>query len=281
MTTSFIAACVQNCGTIDAKTTMERAEELIREAASNGANLICTPEFFSCFDTQLLGLNTNPHTEKAHPALTRFRSLAEELKIWLLLGSLTIFGEGSDNRLFNRSYLIDTSGRIVARYNKIHLFDTDIDKKDVYRESDQFQPGSEAVVTTTPWGLLGMTVCYDLRFPQLYRDLAKAGAGILTVPSAFTKKTGEAHWHILLRARAIETASFIIAPCQSGTHGIGSTYGHSVLIDPWGNILADGGGEDEGVVIAEIDLQLIKKARRRIPSLNHDREYKAPVQQGI
>jgi len=260
---------------------MERAESLVREAASKGANLICTPEFFSCLDTQLSGLSTNPNREEAHPALARFRSLAEELKIWLLLGSLTIFGEDTDKRLFNRSYLIDNSGKIIARYNKIHLFDIDIDKKDVYRESDQFQPGSEAVLAATPWGLLGMTVCYDLRFPQLYRDLAKAGAGILTVPSAFTKKTGEAHWHVLLRARAIETASFVIAPCQSGTHGIGATYGHSVLIDPWGNILADGGGEDEGVVIAEIHLNLIDKARRRIPALKHDREYKAPAQQNI
>ena len=281
MTNSLIVACVQNCGSIDANATTERAEELIREAASSGANLICTPEFFSCLDTQLSGLNTNPHTEKTHPALTRFRSLAEELEVWLLLGSLTIFDEGSDNRLFNRSYLIDTSGKIVARYNKIHLFDININKKDVYRESDQFQPGSEAVLAATPWGLLGMTICYDLRFPQLYRDLAKAGAGILAVPSAFTKKTGEAHWHILLRARAIETASFVIAPCQSGTHGIGATYGHSILIDPWGNILADGGGENEGVVIAKIDLQLIEKARRRIPSLEHDREYNAPEQRRI
>ena len=276
MNETFNAACIQNCASIDAKQTCDRAEELIREAASMGADLICTPEFFSCLDTQISGLSTNPHPEEKHPALVRFKTLADTLKKWILLGSLTIQGDINDSRLFNRSYLVNPSGNIVARYNKIHLFDIDIDKEEVYREPDQFQPGTEAVVAPTPWGLLGMTVCYDVRFPHLYRDLAKAGAGILTVPSAFTKKTGEAHWHVLLRSRAIETASFIIAPCQSGTHGIGTTYGHSLIIDPWGTILADGNGEDEGVVLAEINLALIQKARRRIPALKHDREYTKP-----
>ena len=277
MTETFTAACVQNCATLQPKETTDRAEELVREAAAKGADLICTPEFFSCLDTQLSGLGTDPHTEETHPALPRFRALADELGKWLLLGSITILGDDTDSRLFNRSYLINPLGDIVARYNKIHLFDIDIDKKEVYREPEQFQPGTEAVLAPTPWGLLGMTVCYDVRFPHLYRDLAKAGAGILTVPSAFTKKTGEAHWHVLLRARAIEAASFVIAPCQSGTHGIGTTYGHSLIIDPWGNILADGGGEEEGVVTAEVDLALIQKARRRIPALTHDRDYVPPA----
>lgn len=277
MTDTFTAACVQNCASIDPTETTARAEDLIREAAARGADLICTPEFFSCLDTQLSGLGTDPHTEQTHPALPRFQAVASELQKWLLLGSLTILGDTTDDRLFNRSYLINPDGRIVARYNKIHLFDIDIDKKEVYREPDQFQPGTEAVLAPTPWGLLGMTVCYDVRFPHLYRDLAKAGAGILTVPSAFTKKTGEAHWHVLLCARAIEAASFVIAPCQSGSHGIGTTFGHSLIIDPWGNILADGGGDDEGVVTAEIDLALIKKARRRIPALKHDRAYSPPA----
>ncbi|MEK9726294.1 MAG: carbon-nitrogen hydrolase family protein [Rhodospirillaceae bacterium] len=275
MTKTFTAACVQNCASLDPVESTAQAETLVREAAARGADLICTPEFFSCLDTQLSGLGTDPHTEADHPTLPRFRALAAELDKWLLLGSLTILGDASDERLFNRSFLIDAAGRIVARYDKIHLFDIDIDKKEVYREPDQFQPGGEAVVAPTPWGLLGMTVCYDVRFPHLYRDLAKAGAGILTVPSAFTKKTGEAHWHVLLRARAIEAASFVIAPCQSGTHGIGATYGHSLIVDPWGNVLADG-GEDAGVVTAEIDLELVTKARRRIPSLKHNRAYTAP-----
>ena len=276
MNETFKAACIQNCASIDPNQTCDRAEELIREAASMGADLICTPEFFSCLDTQISGLSTNPHPEEKHPTLARFKTLADQLNKWILLGSLTIQGDINDSRLFNRSYLVNSSGDIVARYNKIHLFDIDIDKEEVYREPDQFQPGTEAVVAPTPWGMLGMTVCYDVRFPHLYRDLAKAGAGILTVPSAFTKKTGEAHWHVLLRSRAIETASFIIAPCQSGTHGIGTTYGHSLIIDPWGNILGDGNGEDEGVVLAEINLALIQKARRRIPALKHDRQYAKP-----
>ncbi len=275
MTETFTAACVQNCAGIDADETTARAEELIREAAGRGADLICTPEFFSCYDAQIAGLETNPHREAEHPALPRFQALASDLGKWLLLGSLAIRGDGDDDRLFNRSFLIDAAGNIVARYNKIHLFDIDLDKKEVYRESNQFQPGTEATIAPTPWGLVGMTVCYDVRFPHLYRDLAKAGAGILTVPAAFTKRTGEAHWHVLLRARAIEAASFVIAPCQSGVHGIGATFGHSLIIDPWGNVLADG-GEDEGIVTAEIDLALVAKARGRIPALKHDRDYAAP-----
>jgi len=275
MTNTFTAACVQNCATIDPDATTDRAEELIRDAAGQGADLICTPEFFSCYDAQVSGLETNPHTEADHPALPRFQALAAELDKWLLLGSLAIRGEGGDDRLFNRSFLINTSGAIVQRYNKIHLFDIDLDKDEVYRESNEFQPGAEAALAPTPWGLIGMTVCYDVRFPHLYRDLAKAGAGVLTVPAAFTKRTGEAHWHILLRARAIECASFVIAPCQYGVHGVGATFGHSLIIDPWGNILAEG-GEDEEIVTAEIDLALVEKARRRIPALKHDRDYAAP-----
>ena len=169
----FTTACVQNCASLNPKETTDRAEVLIRDAAAKGADLICTPEFFSCLDTQLSGLTTDPHTEETHPALPRFRKLAEELNKWLLLGSITIFGDDKDDRLFNRSYLINPLGDIVARYNKIHLFDINIDKQEVYREPDQFQPGKEAVLASTPWGLLGMTVCYDVRFPHLYRDLAK------------------------------------------------------------------------------------------------------------
>ena len=275
MSETFTAACVQNDASIDPDATQARAEELIREAAGAGAQLICTPEFFSCLDTQLDGLETAPHPETQHPALPRFQALAEELGAWLLLGSLAITGEGDDERLCNRSFLIDAAGRVVQRYDKIHLFDIDLDKDEVYRESAQFQPGTDAALAPTPWGMLGMTVCYDLRFPYLYRDLAQAGASFLTVPAAFTKKTGEAHWHVLLRARAIETGCFVIAPCQSGVHGIGATYGHSLIVDPWGAVLADG-GEDEGVVLAEIDTALVAKARRRIPALKHDRDYAGP-----
>ncbi|MDD9878702.1 MAG: carbon-nitrogen hydrolase family protein [Magnetovibrio sp.] len=276
MSETFTAACVQNDAGIDPDATTARAEELIREAAGRGADLICTPEFFSCLDTQLDGLETAPHPETQHPALPRFQALADELDVWLLLGSLAIIGDGDDERLCNRSFLIDAAGRIVQRYDKIHLFDIDLDKDEVYRESAQFQPGVEAALAPTPWGMLGMSVCYDLRFPYLYRDLAQAGASFLTVPAAFTKKTGEAHWHVLLRARAIETGCFVIAPCQSGVHGIGATFGHSLIVDPWGAVLADG-GEDEGIVLAEIDTALVAKARRRIPALKHDRDYAGPM----
>jgi len=275
MSQTFTAACVQNDASIDANETMTRAEDLMRDAAGQGADLICTPEFFSCLDTQISGLETNPHREADHPALPRFQALAQELDKWVLLGSLAVIGEGADDRLFNRSFLIDAGGNVVQRYNKIHLFDIDLDKDEVYRESSQFQPGTEAAIAPTPWGLLGMTICYDVRFPHLYRDLAKAGASFLTVPAAFTKRTGEAHWHALLRSRAIETGSFVIAPCQSGVHGVGATYGHSLIIDPWGNVLADG-GEGEGIVLAEIDTALVAKARARIPALKHDRDYAAP-----
>ena len=276
MSETFTAACVQNDAGIDPDATTARAEELIREAAGRGADLICTPEFFSCLDTQLDGLETAPHPETQPPALPRFQALADELDVWLLLGSLAIIGDGDDERLCNRSFLIDAAGRIVQRYDKIHLFDIDLDKDEVYRESAQFQPGVEAALAPTPWGMLGMSVCYDLRFPYLYRDLAQAGASFLTVPAAFTKKTGEAHWHVLLRARAIETGCFVIAPCQSGVHGIGATFGHSLIVDPWGAVLADG-GEDEGIVLAEIDTALVAKARRRIPALKHDRDYAGPM----
>jgi len=277
MTETFTAACIQNCASSDPDATAARAEEMMREAATKGADLLCAPEFFSCLDTQISGLETDPHIESAHPMLPRFQAVAADLDKWILLGSIAVKGEGGDERLFNRSFLIDASGNIAARYNKIHLFDIDLDKNEVYRESSQFQPGTSSTLALTPWGLMGMTICYDVRFPHLYRDLAQAGAGILTVPAAFTKRTGEAHWHILLRSRAIENAAFVIAPCQSGTHGVGATYGHSLIIDPWGRVLAEGHGEDEDIVIAEIDMAQVAKARRRIPSLKHDRDYSEPA----
>jgi len=276
MSQTFTAACVQNCADIDPERTASRAEELMRQAARKGADLICAPEFFSCLDVQKDGLETAPFTEAEHPMLPRFGDLARELESWLLLGSLAVIGEGDDHRLCNRSFLIDAAGNVVARYDKIHLFDIDLDKDEVYRESSQFQPGKSATIAPTPWGLMGMTICYDARFPHLYRDLAKAGASILTVPAAFTKRTGQAHWHVLLRARAIETGCFVIAPCQSGVHGIGATYGHSLIIDPWGEILAEGDADEEDVVLAEIDLGLVAKAQGRIPALKHDRGYTAP-----
>ncbi len=190
------------------------------------------------------------------------------------MGSLAIRLEAE--RLANRSYLIDPHGRVAASYDKIHMFDVQLSEREGYRESSTFRPGARAVVAETPLGPIGLTVCYDLRFPYLYRALAHAGAKILTIPSAFTRVTGEAHWHVLLRARAIEAGAYVIAPAQCGAHAGGRrTYGHSLIVAPWGEVLADGGAEP-GFVIAEIDLAAVAEARRRVPSLDHDRAYEAP-----
>ncbi len=275
MSDTFTAACVQNQAGADAGETLDRAEELVREAAGKGADLIVTPEFFGCLDVDEEGIHTGPHEEANHPTLPRFQALADELDTWLVLGSLAVTVPGG--KLANRQFVIDASGRIVASYNKIHLFDVNIDDDDRYRESATFQPGERAVVADTPWGGLGLSICYDLRFAYLYRDLAQAGALFLTCPAAFMKKTGEAHWHVLQRARAIETGCYMIAPCQSGSHGKARTYGHSLIVAPWGEVLADG-GEDEGVILAENDPAEVAKARGRIPALTHDRPYDVPTQ---
>ncbi|MDH3694586.1 MAG: carbon-nitrogen hydrolase family protein [Gammaproteobacteria bacterium] len=269
MSESFIAACVQNCAGPDMTESIEQAAELTKDAADQGADLICLPEFFSCLSKDEKGLHVQPHGENDHPALAQLTTMAWDLDKWILLGSLAI-NDGVNTR--NRSYLINNTGEITTRYDKIHMFDVNLANGEVYKESDLFKPGETAVIAHTPWAKLGMTVCYDLRFAYLYRTLAQAGASILTCPAAFTKTTGEAHWHTLLRARAIETGSYVIAPCQNGSHGDAKTYGHSLIIDPWGKILADG-GDDSGVITAEIDLANVKKARQMIPALQHDRAY--------
>jgi predicted amidohydrolase len=192
----------------------------------------------------------------------------------LLLGSLAI--KAGPGKVTNRSYLVDAAGEIAARYDKLHLFDVDLADGERYRESAAVAPGSNAVVAPTPWATLGLSICYDLRFPYLYRALAQAGAQILTVPAAFARTTGQAHWHVLLRARAIETGCYVLAPCQCGTHGGGRpTYGHSLIVDPWGRILADG-GDEPGIVTATLDLAEVAKARAMIPALQHDRAIAGP-----
>lgn len=274
MSDSFTVACVQNCAGADMDANLARGEALVRQAGDAGADLICLPEYFSCLDLGPGGeLGVGSLKEDDHPALPLFRRLAGELGAWIVLGSLAI--DDGAGRSFNRSFVIDSRGHIVARYDKMHLFDVDPKSGESYRESDTIRHGSDAVLAPTPWGLLGLTLCYDLRFPYLYRALAKAGAGFLTVPSAFTRTTGEAHWHVLLRARAIETGCFVFAPGQAGVHGTGRTYGHSLIVDPWGRILADG-GEDVGLISAEIDPAGVERARRRIPSLTHDRAFSGP-----
>ncbi len=274
MTATFTAACIQNEALADMDASVAAATELVRAARGSGADLICLPEYFACYKAAETEVIVGPQAEPVHPALAQFRALAEELGAWLLLGSLAITaGPGT---IFNRSYLVTPAGAITARYDKVHLFDVDLAGGESYRESALIEPGAAAVLAATPWATLGLTVCYDLRFPQLYRSLAQAGAEVLTVPAAFTKTSGQAHWHVLLRARAIETGCFVLAPCQCGDHGGGrETYGHSLIVDPWGRVLAEG-GEGAGYITAEIDLAEVAKARAMIPALDHDRAFEGP-----
>ncbi len=270
MSQCFTAACIQNCADTELEANIEQVTGLVRQAARAGAELVCLPENFSGIQpTDALMLQA-AYTEQKHPAIPHFRGLARELAIWLLMGSLPI--KIADDKLNNRSYLVNPEGEISATYNKIHLFDVSLKDGESYRESSTVSPGNEAVVAATPWGGLGMSICYDVRFPYLYRYLALAGARFIAVPAAFTRTTGEAHWHVLLRARAIETGSYVLAPCQNGVRRSGrATFGHSLIIDPWGRILADA-GEESGFVAATIDPGEVIGARRMIPSLQHGRE---------
>src|SRR5262245_23124816 len=253
---------------------LDAAAALIREAAAGGAKFILTPENTSIIEPNREAALAKSFTQDEHPGLPHCSKLAQELGVWLLIGSMPIRVEAE--RLANRSFLIDDQGRITAQYDKIHLFDVDLPNGEVYRESERIRPGSQAVLAPTPFGVLGMTVCYDLRFPQLYRDLAHAGAQMIGIPAAFTVPTGEAHWHVLLRARAIETGAFVFAPAQCGEHAGGrKTYGHSLIIAPWGEILAEA-GESPGTISAEVDFSKTAAARNMIPSLRHDRDYAQP-----
>ncbi len=278
MTNLFKAACVQNCAVPDVDANLKVTRRLTRDAAAAGASLICLPEYFSGLETDGAKVHPAAFPEAEHPVIPAFAEDAKELGVWILLGSLGVTTQ--DGRINNRGYLLDPTGRICARYDKIHMFDVDLGAGKVYRESATIAPGDQAVVAQTPWGGLGLSICYDLRFAALYRALAKAGANILAIPAAFTKMTGEAHWHVLNRARAIENGCFVIAPCQYGTLDGGSeAFGHSLIIDPWGRVLADG-GEDEGFIVADIDISEVEKARSRIPALTHDRPFSldAPAQ---
>ena len=274
MASPLALACVQLTAGEDMARNIAAAAAAIREARAGGADFILTPENVAMmvFDPREVRARAEP--EDSHPALTALRDLAVETGAWLLVGSLAVRLKG--DTVVNRSLLIAPDGAIAARYDKIHMFDVDLPNGERYRESKMFQPGGQAVVADTPWGGVGMTVCYDLRFAALYRTLALAGARILTVPSAFTRITGEAHWHVLLRARAIETGAFVVAPAQCGTHPGGrETYGHALIVDPWGAVLGDGGAAP-GIVHAEIDLAAVEKARARIPALAHDRAFATP-----
>jgi len=271
MASTVTVACVQNSAGPEIESSMAEATRLVRSAHERGAELICLPEYFSCLKTSDDQFVIGALSEAEHPALPHYRDLARELGVWLLLGSLAV--RACPDKVYNRSYLIDASGEIVSRYDKLHLFDVDLADGESYRESAAVAPGDHAVLAPTPWGSLGMSICYDLRFAHLYRALAQAGAVFLTVPAAFARTTGQAHWHVLLRARAIETGCFVFAPCQCGTHGGGRpTYGHSLIVDPWGRILADG-GDEPGIIVATIDTAEVAKARGMVPALQHDHPF--------
>ncbi|PWC53428.1 carbon-nitrogen hydrolase family protein [Azospirillum sp. TSO22-1] len=264
-------ACVQvNAGTEIAE-NLTAAGDLIRRARDAGASFIATPENVSMIVQGRDKVLARVRPEADHPGIPFFADLARETGAWLLAGSLGVLLD--DGRVANRSVLFDGQGRVAARYDKIHMFDVDLKGGESYRESATFRPGDHAVLAATPWGRLGMTVCYDVRFAALYRALAQAGASLITVPAAFTVPTGQAHWHVLLRARAIETGCFVLAPAQTGAHDAGRrTYGHSLIISPWGEVLADA-GEEVGFVTADLDLDQVAEARGMVPSLRHDRPF--------
>ena len=265
-------ACIQvNSGT-EIADNLHVACDLARRARASGAEFICLPENVASVRQGRAAILETAFEENAHPALGAFKSLAAEIGVPVLAGTLPVLvPEEGGERAAARSFLIGPSGAILAYYDKIHMFDVDLPDGETYRESATYRPGSRAVVADIPKARIGMSVCYDVRFAYLYRALAQAGAEILTVPAAFTRQTGEAHWHTLLRARAIETGCFVVAPAQTGTHDQGrQTYGHSLIVDPWGRVLADGGTEP-GVVAASIDLGEVAKARAAIAALKHDR----------
>ncbi len=278
MSTRFRVACIQTNSTRDYANNLEAIPPLVRAARDQGAELILTPENVSLLEPKSALLREKAEPEATHPALPVLSKLARDISAWLLLGSLAV--RADDGRVWNRSILLDDRGEVVARYDKIHLFDVDLGGGEFYKESVTIQPGTQAVVAETPWGRLGMTVCYDLRFPHLYRTLAKAGVDFLSIPAAFTRTTGQAHWHVLQRARAVECGCYVFAPAQTGTHADGrQTFGHSLIVEPWGQVLADA-GEDVGVIVADVDTGAVAEARRKVPSLRHDRVFDVPAPQG-
>ena len=274
MSQRFTVGLVQITAEREHAPSIARALPLVRAAAKAGADLIALPENATMIEPAYEAALKKALPEDEHPGLAAYRAAAQDLRKWIVVGSLSV--RSTPTKYANRSFLIDPAGTIVARYDKIHLFDVDLPNGERYRESDRVAAGAAAVTADLPWARLGMTVCYDVRFASLYRVLAQAGATVLSVPAAFTAVTGLAHWHVLLRARAIETGSFVIAPAQTGTHAEGRrTFGHSLVVGPWGDILVDG-GTDEGFVTAQIDPAEVGAARARIPALHHDRPFAAP-----
>ena len=274
------AALVQLTVNDDAAQNLEATLALVRQAGAGGAGFVLTPECTKGLWSNRATQRTVLHLQDDDPTLAALRDEAARLGIWLLIGSLALKTDDADGRFANRSFMIAPDGAIAASYDKIHMFDVKVSETEVYRESAGFRPGAQAVLVDTPFAKIGITVCYDVRFPQLYRRLAQAGAQILTVPAAFNHITGAAHWEVLLRARAIENGAFVLAPAQTGFHpetgGKGRrTHGHSLAIAPWGEVLADAGTEP-GVTFVDLDLTKVAETRHRVPSLTHDRTFDGP-----
>ena len=274
------AALVQMTATDAPETNLALAGAALDAAAADGAGFVLTPEVTNCVSASRARQVEVLRPEASDPVLAGLRDRAAKHGVWLLIGSLALKTDDPDGRFANRSFLIAPDGAIAARYDKIHMFDVTLSESERYRESDGFRPGDRAVVADTPFARIGLSICYDLRFPQLYRALAGAGAQILTVPAAFAVATGRAHWEVLLRARAIETGAFVLAPAQCGTHPATTgrarqTWGHSLAVAPWGEVLADA-GDRPGVALIDLDVDRVAEARGRVPSLRHDRDFGAP-----
>ena len=273
-------ALVQLCSGDDPAKNLIACKELVENAAGRGAQFVLTPEVTNCVSTNRSHQEEVLAKEASDLTLAALRNQAKDLNIWLLIGSLALKTDDADKRFANRSFLISPQGRIAARYDKIHMFDVEVSPQETYRESAGYRPGQHAVIFETDFAKIGLSICYDIRFPALYQSLAVAGAQILTVPSAFSPVTGAAHWESLLRARAIETGCFVLAPAQTGTHECTQgkprrTYGHSMAISPWGEVLIDA-GTDPGVHIFDLNLNSVHEARRKVPSLTHIRKFDAP-----
>lgn len=252
----------------------------LSEAVAGGAGFCLTPEVSNCVSTSRAHQQSVLKREEDDASLRAIRTFAADNSVWILIGSLAVKTNDAQGRFANRSFLIGPNGEIAASYDKIHMFDVQVSAEETYRESAGYRPGTESILAQTPFAAIGMTICYDVRFPRLYRDLAQAGAEVLTIPSAFSPATGKDHWEALLRARAIETGCYVLAPAQTGRHraSVGkerSTYGHSMAIDPWGNVLLDA-GTAPGVHFVDLDLQTVAQARKKVPSLTHDRDYARP-----
>lgn len=274
------AALLQLTSSDDPKKNLRVTSELVRSAASDGAGFILTPEVTNCVSNSRSRQEAVLHSEADDPTLAGLREDADRLGVWLLIGSLALRSDPPETRFVNRSFLIAPDGSIAARYDKIHMFDVQVTETETYRESAGFAPGTRAVTARTPFGVIGLSICYDVRFAYLYRSLAQAGAEVLTVPAAFSPATGPMHWESLLRARAIETGSYVLAPAQMGQHPATegrsrTTHGHSMTVSPWGEVLVDA-GQDFGVHLVDLDPANVAQARKKIPSLQHDRDFSGP-----